>query len=99
MGPPAWGTRGGSAQLRNSVGKLADAATAAPRPAVLKKLRRVSMAEFYSFPVRAFYQLLRVPPMPSSALMIWADHSATSASVSVRSHDWNCARNRIEYLP
>src|SRR4029077_43644 len=34
----------GSAQLSSSVGKLAEAATAAPRPAVLKKDLRDSMA-------------------------------------------------------
>jgi hypothetical protein len=44
IGPPGVGLRCGSAQLSSSVGKLAEAATAAPIPAVLKKDLRESMA-------------------------------------------------------
>ena len=36
---------------------------------------------------------------PSSALMICADHCATSSSRSVRSADWKRARSSSEYLP
>src|SRR5690242_580134 len=44
MGPPGTAVRGGSAQLSSPVGRLAVAATAAPRPAVLKNDLRESMA-------------------------------------------------------
>jgi hypothetical protein len=44
MGPPGCGVRCGSAQLSSSVGRLAEAATAAPTPAVLKNDLRESMA-------------------------------------------------------
>src|SRR5437016_5071702 len=47
----------------------------------------------------ASHQLRRVPPSPSKALMIWADHFATSSSRRVRSVDWNSARSNTEYLP
>src|SRR5690242_8283890 len=54
MGPPGTAVRGGSAQLRSSVGKLAVAATAAPRPAVLKKDLRDSMAGIVLWAAKKF---------------------------------------------